>query len=324
MLSRVAERLYWTARYLERTENMARLINAYFQMVLDLPKGEEPGWGILLDITSCRETYLEKYDNINEADVINFFLLDSSNPGSIMSSVMSARENVRTTRDIITPGLWEELNELNIFVCEVAVKSVERRFRYEFLQQIVQRCQQISGLIENVMCRTQAYRFIQLGKNVERADMTSRILDVGATAVNRRREQEDRDSNQLRYDSLLWMHILLSLNALTMYRQRIGPRISNRGVIHFLLQDITFPRSVIFCVQQIGEAFSKLPRRRYAVSLFAEIQDKLYHSDAEELSKEGLHEFVDEIQQDIIRVNNLVFDTWCDVEFHSHLLSQSQ
>ncbi|MGD9357187.1 MAG: alpha-E domain-containing protein [Chromatiales bacterium] len=314
MLSRVAERLYWTARYLERTENMARLINAYFQMVLDMPRGEEPGWGILLDITSSREIYLRKHETVNEIDVINFFIVDEGYPGSIISSVMSARENVRTTRDIITPGLWEELNELNLYVHELAEKSLARRFRYEFLEQIVQRCQQITGLVENVMCRTQAYRFIQLGRNLERADMTSRILDVGATAVNRRREQEGRDSSQLRYDSLLWMHILLSLNALTMYRQRIGPRVSSKGVVHFLLQDITFPRSVIFCVHQIGEAFTKLPRRGRALNLFAELQDKLYHSDADVLAETCLHEFVDEIQRDLIRINDIILSTWCSLE----------
>jgi uncharacterized alpha-E superfamily protein len=314
MLSRVAERLYWTARYLERTENMARLINAYFQMVLDMPRGEEPGWGILLDITASREIYLQKHETVNETDVINFFIVDADYGGSIISSVMSARENVRTTRDIITPGLWEELNELNLYVHELAEKSLARRFRYEFLEQIVQRCQQISGLVENVMCRTQAYRFIQLGKNLERADMTSRILDVGATAVNRRRAQENRDSSQLRYDSLLWMHILLSLNALTMYRQRIGPRVTNKGVVHFLLQDITFPRSVIFCVHQIGEAFTKLPRRGRALNLFAELQDKLYHSDADVLAESCLHEFVDEIQGDLIRINDIILSTWCSLE----------
>ena len=314
MLSRVAERLYWTARYLERTENMARLINAYFQMVLDMPRGEEPGWGILLDITASREIYLQKHETVNETDVINFFIIDADYGGSIISSVMSARENVRTTRDIITPGLWEELNELNLYVHELAEKSLARRFRYEFLEQIVQRCQQISGLVENVMCRTQAYRFIQLGKNLERADMTSRILDVGATAVNRRRAQENRDSSQLRYDSLLWMHILLSLNALTMYRQRIGPRVTNKGVVHFLLQDITFPRSVIFCVHQIGEAFTKLPRRGRALNLFAELQDKLYHSDADVLAESCLHEFVDEIQGDLIRINDIILSTWCSLE----------
>jgi uncharacterized alpha-E superfamily protein len=314
MLSRVAERLYWTARYLERTENMARLINAYFQMVLDMPRGEEPGWGILLDITASREIYLQKHETVNETDVINFFIIDADYGGSIISSVMSARENVRTTRDIITPGLWEELNELNLYVHELAEKSLARRFRYEFLEQIVQRCQQISGLVENVMCRTQAYRFIQLGKNLERADMTSRILDVGATAVNRRRAQENRDSSQLRYDSLLWMHILLSLNAVTMYRQRIGPRVTNKGVVHFLLQDITFPRSVIFCVHQIGEAFTKLPRRGRALNLFAELQDKLYHSDADVLAESCLHEFVDEIQGDLIRINDIILSTWCSLE----------
>ena len=151
--------------------------------------------------------------------------------------------------------------------------------------------------------------------------MTSRILDVGATAVNRRREQEHDHSSQLRYDSLLWMHILLSLNALTMYRQRIGPRVSNKGVVHFLLQDITFPRSVIFCVQQIGEAFTKLPRRGRAINLFAELQDKLYHSDADVLAERGLHEFVDEIQQDLIRINEMILTIWCSLD-QKHQQSQ--
>ena len=308
MLSRVAERIYWMARYLERSENTARLINAYFQTVLDLPKGEEFGWDLLLDITASRETFLEHYSNINERNIVKFMLVDEWNPGSVAFCVAAARENSRTAREVLTRALWEELNELHMFIEERAAEALSRRNRYEFLQQVIQRNQQITGLIENVICRTQGYRFLQLGRHIERADMTTRILDAGVCIVLRREEEAEPG---LRADNLMWRHALSALDALTMYRLRIGPRIHPGGVRTFLLRDVSFPRSVNYCLQEVGTAIRHLPNRRKALACFSEIQDELLSTDSAALSSRDLIEHLDSLQRGFNTMSDIIMRTWC-------------
>lgn len=308
MLSRVAERIYWMARYLERAENTARLVNAYFLTILDLPSGQEPGWDLLLNITVSRDRFLTHYTNQDERNIVKYLLADEWNPDSVRFCVMAARENSRTTREVLTPALWEELNELHLYIKEHASDATSRRNRYEFLQQVIQKCQQISGLIENVICRTQGYRFLQLGRHIERADMTTRILDAG---VNLAKIRETDEETNLRYDNVMWRHMLSSLDALTMYRLRIGPRVHSKGVRTFLLKDISFPRSVNYCIQEVGLAIRHLPRRRKALACFSEFQDIVINTESASLSSEELISHLDGLQRGLITMNNTIMQTWC-------------
>ncbi len=314
MLSRVAERIYWMARYLERAENTARLVNAYYLTVLDLPRGQEPGWDLLLDITVSRGTFLDHYSNLSERNIVKFLLSDSCNPGSVEFCIKAARENSRTAREVLTPALWEELNELQLFIKENSADATSRRHRYEFLQKVIQKSQQITGLIENVICRTQGYRFLQLGRHIERADMTTRILDAGVNLVQR---QEADEESTLRYDNVMWRHTLSSLDALTMYRLRIGPRINAKGVRTFLLKDVSFPRSVNYCLQEIGVAIRHLPNRRKALAHFSEIQDELINTESAMFSSSDLIAHLDSVQCGLNGLSNTIMQTWCYRD-HSH------
>ena len=137
MLSSVASRLFWLARYLERTEGTARIINAYSQLVLDVPKGSEIGWETLIGTIDAEEAFGKRYRNINEHNVLKFMISDTDNYCSLRFAVKAARENVRTSRDVLPEDTWEQVNEMYLYVEDWAEKSVGRRNRFEFLETLI-------------------------------------------------------------------------------------------------------------------------------------------------------------------------------------------
>src|SRR3982750_1392132 len=162
MLARVVENVYWLSRYLERAENTARNIGVNTNLLLDLPGGIAPGW-------------LPRGTKGDERDVVHFLIAEKDNPGSICSSLHSARENARTLREILPIEAWELLNEF-IGDCTRNVDgAINKRTRFEFLKRIVISLQTIAGMLDGTMNRNDAHTFSQLGRNLERADMTSRI-----------------------------------------------------------------------------------------------------------------------------------------------------
>ena len=183
MLARVVENVYWLSRYLERAENTARIIGVNTNLLLDLPGGIAPGWLPLVDISGNRAEFDELHDGKatrgEERDVVQFLIADKNNPGSICSSLHSARENARTLREILPTEAWELLNE---FIRRMHARTVDgainKRTRFEFLKRIVVTLQTIAGMLDGTMNRNDAYTFSLLGRNLERADMTSRIVDV--------------------------------------------------------------------------------------------------------------------------------------------------
>ena len=131
MLSRVAERIYWLARYLERAENTARLVSTYHFLLLDLPKGAQVGWRALPVITGGRAQFAERYPRADERNTLRFLLADAANPGSLANSVAWARENFRTSREELPGEAWERINELHLFVTEGVASALARGGRFE-------------------------------------------------------------------------------------------------------------------------------------------------------------------------------------------------
>src|SRR5690242_9659183 len=156
MLSRVAERVYWMGRYVERAESSARLLNAYTNQLMDLPRGAEPGWKHLVDITGATPLF-EASGAYDERGTVSFLVADRENPGSILSSVAMARENVRTTRDVLPTEAWEYANELYLFAKANAERCVARGQRFAVLKTIVARCQQLEGLLAGTMSHGTTY-----------------------------------------------------------------------------------------------------------------------------------------------------------------------
>ena len=246
MLSRVADSLYWINRYVERAENISRFLEVSEAMALDCPPGSAEPWLPLVDACGDRQRFDQTYPVGSPRDVVSFLLLDRDNPNSIVSCIASARENARQIRDVITTEMWEQLNDLywNVQDGEALWQEPDQ----EQLRNIRRGCQLFYGTTDVTLSRDEAWLFSQLGRLIERADKTSRILDVKYFLLL---PAPTEVGGVL--DELQWISLLRSAGAYQMYRQSMQQAIAPASVARFLLLDPIFPRSVRFCLQQIND-----------------------------------------------------------------------
>lgn len=304
MLSRVANRLYWSARYLERSENLARMVNAYSQFILDTPKSSSAHWDVLIKIIDGEDTYFSRYSKVTENNVIKFLLSDEDNLGSIRSSVQSARENMRTTRDVLPEESWELVNELNIFVQNGVDEAIKRRSRYDFLQEIMLQNMQIDGLFDGSMNRDRSFEFIRLGRYMERCDMTTRIADVGIAAM------PDDEEALPALEVTLWSNLLTSLSATSAYRRQVGPIVEPAEVVNFVFNYADFPRSMRYSLDRVERVLARFKDNDGSMAGLGKIRKKLDRFDAHKRSKEQIHQLIDDIQLELNRLNTTIADTW--------------
>jgi uncharacterized alpha-E superfamily protein len=305
MLSCSAERLYWLARYLERTENIARLVSVHMNLLMDLPRGVEMGWQQLIRINASEQEFYERNKIINERNVTRFLLVDSSYPGSLFSSLSAARENIRTSRDLLPDEAWEQVNEMYLYSKINLDAIASRRSRVIFLNTILKGCQRFTGLLSGYMSHNNPYQFIRLGRNLERADMTTRILDLASLLLADSRSDEMRQ-----YETILWMNILKSLNALLMYRQNVRSRINGDDVLNFLLLDTNLPRSVVCCIVEMSECINKLPNHEALPESLIELKTYIQAIDTREATQWQLRGILDELQNKLGKLHNLIADNW--------------
>lgn len=310
MLSRVAERIYWLGRYLERAENTARLLNVYSTLLLDLPRGAKIGWHTLVDITGSHAEFADKYQAPDERSVIRFLLSDTSNYSSILSSLSMARENARTTREIIPSEAWEQINNLYLFAKENASKGVARGPRHQLLNQIIAHCQQIAGLFAGTMSHNSGYNFIRIARSLERADMTTRIVDVGSVTLLPGLTQGVKSEQIEPFENMIWMAVLNSLSAYQMYRQHVLDRVNGEDVVTFLLQDRQFPRSVVHSLAKLESCLQALPNNGAALVEVARVQNMANDADIPLLLQQGLLEYIDALQIQIAEVHARITKTW--------------
>jgi uncharacterized alpha-E superfamily protein len=307
MLSRVAERIYWLARYLERAENTARLVSTYHFLLLDLPKGAQVGWRALPVITGGQTQFAERYARADERNTLRFLLADAANPGSLVNSVAWARENFRTSREELPGEAWERINELHLFVTEGVASALARGGRFEFLSGVIRRCQQLTGLLHGVMSRGHAYDFIELGRHLERADMTSRVIDIG-TQGHPLSDLPRDEAVQL--DVHVWTSILKALTAYQMYRKDLRIAVNDSDVAAYLLHDGNFPRSVRYCLNEIEASLGNLPLHRDMLRRVRSASHLLAQIKPAELGAAGLHQGLDGLQIGICAIHEGIRETW--------------
>jgi len=300
MLSRVAERIYWMSRYLERAENTSRLVSVYSQLLLDLPADAELGWSTPLEILGLEMPASEPGSRGIE---LKYLLADSGSPASLLSSLNQARENARTTRDIVPSEAWQAINELHLFGAD-KLPAVRQRSVSDVCGAIVRRCHEITGILEGGMSHGPAYQFVRLGRSLERADMTSRMIDVAASIMMTGREELAHHGNTI------WRAVLRALSAYQMYRQYVRRRVSGEDVLGFLLLDTAFPRSVMYCVAQLEAAAGALPRHEATCSQVSVLRDELAELELGSLNYATVHHLVDELQLEFAAVDRAVFETW--------------
>lgn len=307
MLARVAENLYWMARYLERAEDTARLINATTMLLMDMPRGASLGWEDLLKVVGLDEVFHQHYDEASESAVMSFLIQDERNPSSIFACVRLARENTRTFREVLPRESWEWVNELYLYTSTHLNHALDRRKRFEVLTEIIRRRQAVVGLLSGTMSRDEGFQFMRLGRNIERADMTTRVLDV-SYAINLP-YQDSQAVLHLDPADLIWMSVLHALSAHQMYRRHVDVHARGHKVLGFLLNDLQFPRSVRHCLHEIQFALGELPGSEPMSHLHG-ILDLVDSADYRSLATQGLHEFCDDIQARLADLNQAVAKTY--------------
>ncbi|MGJ8669784.1 MAG: alpha-E domain-containing protein [Oceanococcus sp.] len=297
MLSRVAESFYWFGRYVERAENTARLILNYSDLVLDLPLRSKVEWYQLIEITGAQESFNDLYKRNTETAVLRFMIDDEKYHGSIRNLILRSRENLRPTRDRIPRELSESVNDLRQYVIDNSTDSIRRgAARVRYLRGLIERCQILRGYMGGSMSRTESYYFIRFGRMLERADMTTRIMDVRIDDL-----VQDEIENLPAFDAIQWMSILRSLSAYQMYRREVQGKVQSLDVIEFLFLNKKFPRSVEFSLNGARQCLSHLPRCEEVMAPIAQLIDEVDRFKPKTLANDSakLRDTIDKVQADI-------------------------
>jgi uncharacterized alpha-E superfamily protein len=300
MLSRLADNLYWMARYLERTENLARLVDVSASLMLDLPQRLSPGWQPLIKITGNESQYAQVARDYSEKSVVHYIVADEKNHGSMLTSIARAREIARTARDVLPREVWERINDLYLYVAEHAAEASAKRTRYSFLGRVTTTTQTLTGMFEGIFNEGNALSFITLGRNIERADMTSRIVDVRASAMMAGPSAIELGP----FETVLWMSVLSSLSGYQMYRVKTRERVHGPGVVRFLLADDQFPRACVCCLRRVEEVLHRLPNSGPLLRRVARMRRAIHHTQFDALEQGYLHEFIDRLQVSLARTND--------------------
>lgn len=303
MLSKVASRVYWLARYMERAEDMAKLVNVYTSLMLDMPKGTDIVWYNLITIMGAEDSFKELYEDRSETSVMSFLISDDRNPCSLFCSLAFARENARITRDILPSEAWEVVNELYLIMKKNRESLASRSGRYKFLIEIIRGGQRLEGMLVSGLSRNDTYNFLQIGRLLERADTTTRILDAGSMILSAGKKMKGTEG-------IVWMNLLKTMNAYQMYRQAVRRQVASADVLNFLLKDKQFPRAVAYCAESISFLGGKLPNSAKVKQKAADVVDLIQTFDAKTATPIDAHEFMDRVQIALYDVDNAVNDTW--------------
>lgn len=313
MLSRVADSIYWMARYAERAENVARFIDVNLTLSLEL--GPEVGgqWDPLVYITGDEEDFYRRYGQATQMHVLEFLTFDEQNPNSILSCLRCARENARTIREMISSSMWEELNKFYLLVRSATPPQVVAS-PFEFFHQIRLASYVLEGATEASMSHGEAWHFRRIGRMLERADKTSRILDVKYFLLLP--NVADVGSS---LDTIQWAALLRSASALEAYRKVHG-RIAPAQVAEFLTLDRDFPRAIHFCLLRAEQSLLAITGgaagtyRTAAEQKLGRLRAELDYANIDEIIADGLHEFIDGLQNKLNDVGEAIFRTFFAVQ----------
>ncbi len=305
MLSRVADSLYWINRYVERAENISRFVEVSEAMALDCPPGSAEPWLPLIDASGDRELFDRLYPTGGPEQVVEFLVRAEDNPHSVANCIAIARENARQIRDVITTEMWEQLND--IYWTLLDSEGFWKQQPQEQLRDIRRACQLFYGITDATLSRDLSWHFSRLGRLLERADKTTRILDVKYFLLL---PSPDEVGGVL--DELQWISLLRSAGAYQMFRQSQQQAIEPKAVAAFLLLDPIFPRSVRYCLERINETL-RIVRGQAVPGAPDDLEclsgltlARWSYTRIDELIAGGLHESIDDLQSDLNRLHDLV------------------
>jgi uncharacterized alpha-E superfamily protein len=315
MLSRVADSIYWLNRYVERAENVARFIDVNLMLLLDSPPDTAQQWDPLILTTGDLVEFKARYgDNATADNVIRFLTFDATYDSSILSCLRSARENARSMREIISSEMWEQVNDFYLMVNE-ADQSRHVMEMSDFFKRVKLSSHLFAGVMNATMSHNEGWHFGQIGRHLERADKTARILDVKYFIL----------LPSVRYvgsmlDDIQWMALLKSASAYEMYRKRGGQRLSPNAIAEFLMLDAEFPRSVKFCVGQVERSLHEImgtPSGTWSTPVertMGRLRTDLDYLTIDDIMAAGLHETLDDLQLRMNSVGSAIAATFFALE----------
>ncbi|HEY4301588.1 MAG TPA: alpha-E domain-containing protein [Candidatus Didemnitutus sp.] len=316
MLSRVANSLYWMSRYIGRAENTARLVDVNLQLLLDMRKLDDKAlaghWIPILQSTGDEDLFRQLHEKATGKTVTEYLVFQPENTNSILSSLAQARENARMIRDQITSELWEEINRLYLFLHSPQARTLWRNSPHEFFQEIKNAAMLLQGLTDGTVMRNEGWQFVQCGRYLERADKTSRILDVRHASV----PEKGLPAEVSQADALGWSAVLRSCSAWDAYKAQHGAEVLPAHVASLLLLNDLFPRSVRFCVREIDSALHRISGvaddrfSNDAEKLAGRLLAELSFSTVEEIFEYGLHAYVDTLQGKLNAIGEALFQAY--------------
>jgi uncharacterized alpha-E superfamily protein len=334
MLSRVAHSLFWMARYIERAENVARIVDVNLQLLLDIRDLDEQRlieyWLPIVQATGEEEAFFKLHPHATGKAVTEFLVFQPENPNSIVQAICQARENARMVRDQLTLELWEELNRLYLFVRSPQARAVWQRSPSEFFQEIKSSSLHLNGIINATLVHDEGWWFVQTGQFLERADKTTRILDVRYQSLPERGAPAGISADH----ALEWSAVLRSCSAWDAYKTIYGADVHPRRVAEFLVLSDNFPRSVRFCVSELNRAVRRISGVAEghfcndAEKLTGRFLAELQFSAVEEIFETGLHQYLDEAQVKLNDIGAALFRAYIFQAFENpdetHMVQQEE
>lgn len=289
MLSRTADHLFWMSRYIERAENLARLLDVTWQlsMVPQSVEAENQNWHAVILLNSLEESFFARYDQATSDNVLQFMISDTDNPSSIHSCLRMCRENAHAVRGTITSDMWETLNATWLEVGSRRFEPGEAAGPAEFFEWVKLRSSLVRGATLGTLLQDEAFNFIRLGTVLERADNTARILDVKYHGLQPGQEEGTTDFYQ-------WGALLRSVSAFEVYRKTYRAVISPARVAELLILHPSMPRSLLFCLRALVKSLELIANRqsgetqRRAGQLYSELR----YGRIEDILARGLHVFL--------------------------------
>ena len=301
LLARYAEGLFWMARYLERVENLARLVDV--TQTFEAPGRETESWLALLRINADTDSFFKRYQTVDAEQVRRFYLLDPGNPTGVPASLEAARYNARTLRPLISTEMWMHINVFHRDMLATTAEDLQGDSLSRLCRRLKEGVQTHTGITEGTFFRDQGWFFYQLGRLIERADQTTRLLDIRYHLLVPAAGEERRVAELTQ-----WGAVLRAAAGYHAFRRVARPGFTPEDVVTFLLTDTSFPRSVALCVEQMEWLLGQL-RSRYglrgtvaALERVEELRAGLTGRAVARIIDDGLHHFLDGVQRDLIHL----------------------
>ena len=302
MLSRSAKHLYWLSRYVERTENIARMIDVNLELILDFPDDHSLNWKPLIDTLDINDLFESKYKNYNETNVLNFLFEDKKNLSSLKNCLVMSKYNIETIKDDLPKSANISLNHLYEHIIDNKISKVHKRKKLQYITNIVSMTQNFFGSINDNLSRGYEFEFIRLGRFVERTDMISRIIDCLCVSKSSKQTHD--------FSTMEWISMLTTLSAQDAFRKEAKGEANRGEVITFLLKNDSFPRSVFRSLITIELCLQNLPRNKKLLKMISRLISSSERSKLYNFDDKRLHLYLDNLQKNVSKIDSKIHNTY--------------